>query len=171
MFGKFYQAELAFLRETGKAYGLAHPQLAGLLAEKGGDPDVERLLEGFAFLTARIRERIDDAVPEVVHSLVDLLLPHYLRVLPSCSVVEFSPHARLLRGRSRIPTGAEVGSKPVEGTTCVFRTTRPVDLLPLTLVETVLDQSSPAAPVLRVQFQVAEQGRSEIFQEEGLSLF
>ncbi len=171
MFSKYYQSELTYLREMGKAFGSANPALAGMLVERGGDPDVERLLEGFAFLTARIRERIDDAVPEVVHSLVDLLLPHYLRVLPSCSVVEFTPHARLLRGRSRIPAGAEVGSKPVDGTTCVFRTTRAVDLLPLTLVETVLDQSSPAAPVLRVQFQVAEQGRSEIFQEEGLSLF
>jgi type VI secretion system protein ImpG len=171
VFSKYYQSELTYLREMGKAFGSANPALAGMLVERGGDPDVERLLEGFAFLTARIRERIDDAVPEVVHSLVDLLLPHYLRVLPSCSVVEFTPHARLLRGRSRIPAGAEVGSKPVDGTTCVFRTTRPVDLLPLTLVETVLDQSSPAAPVLRVQFQMAEQGRSEIFQEEGLSLF
>ena len=171
MFSKYYQSELTYLREMGKAFGSANPALAGMLVERGGDPDVERLLEGFAFLTARIRERIDDAVPEVVHSLVDLLLPHYMRVLPSCSVVEFTPHARLLRGRSRIAAGAEVGSKPVDGTTCVFRTTRPVDLLPLTLMETVLDQSSPAAPVLRVQFQVAEQGRSEIFQEEGLSLF
>jgi type VI secretion system protein ImpG len=171
VFSKYYQSELTYLREMGKAFGSANPALAGMLVERGGDPDVERLLEGFAFLTARIRERIDDAVPEVVHGLVDLLLPHYLRVLPSCSVVEFSPHARLLRGRSRIPAGAEVGSKPVDGTTCVFRTTRPVDLLPLTLVETVLDQSTQLAPVLRVQFQVAEQGRSEIFQEEGISLF
>lgn len=171
MFSKYYQSELAYLREMGKAFGSANPALAGMLVERGGDPDVERLLEGFAFLTARIRERIDDAVPEVVHGLVDLLLPHYLRVLPSASVVEFSPHARLLRGRSRIPAGAEVGSKPVDGTTCVFRTTRPVDLLPLTLVETVLDQSTQLSPVLRVQLQVAEQGRSEIFQEEGFSLF
>lgn len=171
MFSKYYQSELAYLREMGKAFGSANPALAGMLVERGGDPDVERLLEGFAFLTARIRERIDDAVPEVVHGLVDLLLPHYLRVLPSCSVVEFSPHARLLRGRSRIPVGAEIGSKPVDGTTCVFRTTRAVDLLPLTLVDTVLDQSTQLAPVLRVQFQVAEQGRSEIFQEDGFSLF
>ena len=171
MFSKYYQSELAYLREMGKAFGSANPALAGMLVERGGDPDVERLLEGFAFLTARIRERIDDAVPEVVHGLVDLLLPHYLRVLPAASVVEFSPHARLLRGRSRIPAGAEVGSKPVDGTTCVFRTTRPVDLLPLTLVETVLDQSTQLAPVLRVQLQVAEQGRGEIFQEEGFSLF
>ncbi|RKI43073.1 type VI secretion system baseplate subunit TssF [Corallococcus sp. AB004] len=171
MFSKYYQSELTYLREMGRAFGTVNPALAGLLVERGGDPDVERLLEGFAFLTARVRERIDDAVPEVVHGLTDLLLPHYLRVIPACSVVEFTPHARLLRGRSRIPAGAEVGARPVDGTACTFRTTRAVDLLPLTLSETTLDQSSPASPVLRVQLQVAEQGRSEIFQEEGLSLF
>ncbi|AGC46057.1 hypothetical protein MYSTI_04767 [Myxococcus stipitatus DSM 14675] len=171
MFSKYYQSELTYLREMGRAFGTVNPALAGLLVERGGDPDVERLLEGFAFLTARVRERIDDSVPEVVHGLTELLLPHYLRVIPACSVVEFTPHARLLRGRSRIPEGAEVGTKPVDGTVCTFRTTRAVDLLPLTLGETTLDQSSPASPVLRVQLQVVEQARAEIFQEEGLSLF
>jgi type VI secretion system protein ImpG len=171
VFSKYYQNELTYLREMGKAFGNSNPALAGMLVERGGDPDVERLLEGFAFLTARIRERIDDAVPEVVHGLVDLLVPHYLRPIPACSVVEFTPHARLLRGRSRIPAGAELSSKPVEGTACLFQTTRPVDLLPLTLGDTTLDQSSPSMPVLRVQLQAPEQGRAEIFSEEGLGLF
>ncbi|MBZ4409432.1 type VI secretion system baseplate subunit TssF [Myxococcus sp. XM-1-1-1] len=171
MFSKYYQSELTYLREMGRAFGTVNPALAGLLVERGGDPDVERLLEGFAFLTARVRERIDGAVPEVIHGLTELLLPHYLRVVPACSVVEFTPHARLLRGRSRIAAGTEVGAKPVDGTVCTFRTTRAVDLLPLTLTETTLDQSSPAAPVLRAQLQLVEQGRAEIFTEEGLSLF
>ena len=63
MFSKYYQSELAYLREMGRAFGLANPSVAGLLVERGADPDVERLLEGFAFLTARIRERVDDACP------------------------------------------------------------------------------------------------------------
>ena len=58
MFSKFYQGELAFLRSMGKAFAQANPTTAGMLAERGGDPDVERLLEGFAFLAARVRERI-----------------------------------------------------------------------------------------------------------------
>ena len=64
MFSKHYQEELAFLRASGREFAKANPATAGLLSERGGDPDVERLLEGFAFLTARIRERLDDAVPE-----------------------------------------------------------------------------------------------------------
>src|SRR5262249_46851639 len=80
---KYYEGELAYRREMGREFALVHPQTAGLLAERGNDPDVERLLEGFAFLTARIRERVDDAVPAVVHGLVQLLLPHYLRPVPA----------------------------------------------------------------------------------------
>ena len=88
MFSKHYQSELAYLREMGKAFSAQNPTIAGFLAERGGDPDVARLLEGFAFLTARIRERIDDAVPEVLHGLTELLLPHSLRPVPACSGVE-----------------------------------------------------------------------------------
>src|SRR5512141_2881929 len=100
MFSKYYQSELAFLRGMGKEFAAAHPNLAGLLAERGGDPDVERLLEGFAFLAARIRERLDDAVPEVIHDLTEVLLPHYLRPVPACSVLEILPNPGALRART-----------------------------------------------------------------------
>ncbi len=75
MFSKYYQGELSYLREMGRAFAVANPSMAGLLAERGGDPDVERLLEGFAFLSAQIRERTENAVPEVIHGLAELLLP------------------------------------------------------------------------------------------------
>ena len=70
----------------GKAFANAHPSVAGLLADRGGDPDVERLLEGFAFLAARVRERLDDSVPEIIHDLMEILVPHYVRPVPACSV-------------------------------------------------------------------------------------
>ncbi|MBZ0116353.1 MAG: type VI secretion system baseplate subunit TssF, partial [Sandaracinaceae bacterium] len=85
MFSKYYQSELTYLRELGREFAEANPSLAGLFAEQGGDPDVDRLLEGFAFLTARIRERIDDAVPEVVEALAQMLIPQYVATLPACS--------------------------------------------------------------------------------------
>jgi type VI secretion system protein ImpG len=125
---------------------------------------VERLLEGFAFLTARIRERVDDDVPELVQGLTELLLPHYLRPLPACSIVEFTPQVRALRGRSRIAAGAQVASVPVDGTPCLFRTTSDLDLLPLTVQDALLDRSSASSPVLRLFFQTTEQGRAEVFR-------
>ncbi|WP_164001259.1 type VI secretion system baseplate subunit TssF [Pyxidicoccus caerfyrddinensis] len=171
MFSKYYLSELSYLREMGRAFGLANPSVAGLLVERGADPDVERLLEGFAFLTARIRERVDDDVPELVHGLTELLLPHYLRPLPASTIVEFSPHLRALRGRSRLAAGAEVASQPIDGTSCVFRTTSDVDLLPLQLTDALLDRASITSPVLRLFFQTTEQGRAEVFRPQGLRLF
>ena len=57
---KYYESELSYLRDLGREFSQANPQLGGMLLERSGDPDVERLLEGFAFLSARIRERVDD---------------------------------------------------------------------------------------------------------------
>jgi type VI secretion system protein ImpG len=171
MFSKYFLSELAYLREMGRAFGLANPGVAGMLVERGADPDVERLLEGFAFLTARIRERVDDDVPEMVHVLTDLLLPHYLRPVPASTVIEFTPQVKALRGRAHIPAGAEIAARPLDGTSCIFRTTSDVDLLPLTLEEALLDKSSVTAPVLRLFFQAHEQISPEIFRPEGLRLF
>ena len=95
MFNKYYQDELTYLRQLGQEFAAANPQVAHMLAETGTDPDVERLLEGFAFLTGRLRQRLDSELPELTHALVGLLWPHYLRPIPALSVVEFRPHASL----------------------------------------------------------------------------
>lgn len=163
MFSKFYQSELAYLREMGRAFSLAQPTVAPLLAEQSADPDVERLLEGFAFLTARIRERMADAVPELSHELTQLLLPHYLRPLPSCAVVEFAAPIRGLRGPVRIPRGTELASTPVEGTSCIFRTVEDVDLLPLVLSRVAMVRTSSSGSEIRLSFETTEAARSAVF--------
>jgi type VI secretion system protein ImpG len=130
-FNKYYQDELSFLREMGKEFSRVHPEAAHLLGEDRSDPDVERLLEGFAFLTGRIRQKLDDEFPELTHSLMNLLFPHYLRPIPPISMVEFLPVRGVLRKSSRVPKGTEVASIPVDGTSCRFRTCYDIDLYPL----------------------------------------
>ena len=171
MFSKFYQGELAFLRSMGKAFAQANPTTAGMLAERGGDPDVERLLEGFAFLAARVRERIEDGIPEMAHDLAEVLLPHYLRTVPACSIVEFQPIPGALRARLKVPRETEVASVPVDGTSCQFRTTADLELLPVTVQEVTLDQAIGANPALRVQLHVPPQAAPALFAEEGIRLF
>ena len=172
MFSKYYQSELAYLREMGRRSARPTPRRPGMLVERGGDPDVERLLEGFAFLTARIRERMDDAVPgdgaRPDGAAAAALPARRCPPAPSWSSARSCARcaaARACRGRG--------GGAPSRWTAprCVFRTTSDVDLLPLTLVETVLDQSSQPSPVLRVQFQVPSRAAREIFQAEGFALF
>ncbi|MGH1345481.1 MAG: type VI secretion system baseplate subunit TssF [Nannocystales bacterium] len=168
MGAKYYESELQYLREMGKEFSLLHPSTAGLLAEKGSDPDVERLLEGVAFLTARIRERVDDAVPEVVHGLMQLLLPHYLRTIPPTSVIQYEPPIKSLRGVHTVSEGARVSSKSIKGTACEFRTTMPVDLLPVRIEDAVLDQSKGNFPVIRLRMLTSEPGMPILARKEGL---
>jgi type VI secretion system protein ImpG len=170
MFSKHYQGELAFIRAAAKAYAEANPSTAGLLAERGGDPDVERLLEGFAFLAARVRGRVDDAVPEVIHDLAEILLPRYLRSVPACTIVEMTPAPGALRSGRRVAAGSEISSVPVDGTGCRFSTTTDLDLLPVSVEDVRVDSSVGAMPVLRVKLQSARQALADVFKPEGLRL-
>ncbi len=171
MFSRFYQGELAFLRAMGKAYAEANPTTAGLLSERGSDPDVERLLEGCAFLAARVRERIEDSIPEMVHDLSELLLPHFLRSIPAASIVEFLPNSGALRARLHVAAGTEIASVPVEGTPCRFRTSSGVDLLPVTVHDVGLDQAIGSTPALRVQLQTTAQALPALLQPAGIRFF
>jgi type VI secretion system protein ImpG len=153
MFNKYYQDELSYLRELGQEFAAAYPAIAPMLAETGGDPDMERLLEGVAFLTGKLRQKIDDELPEVIHSVAALLFPHYVRQVPAMSVVEFTPLPNVVREKVLVAKGSEVGSVPIEGTSCRFRTTQDVELLPLS-VEDVRIDSSQLAQTLRIELKV-----------------
>lgn len=88
----YYERELSFLRHTGAEFAQRYPKVAGRLQLEAGkceDPHVERMLEAFAFLAARVHLKIDDEFPEVVESLFSILYPHYIRPTPSMSVVQF----------------------------------------------------------------------------------
>jgi type VI secretion system protein ImpG len=160
MIDKYYQEELLYLRELGAEFARAHPTSAYLLAAPGSDPDVERLLEGFAFLSARIRAKLEDELPEVTHGLMALLCPHYLRPVPSMTILEFQPVLAALRQTRTVPRGVEVRSVPVEGTSCRFRTAYQVELNPLSLEEVRLESGAGPSRLL-LQFRIWNQARPE----------
>ena len=71
-----FREEMDYLRRLGREFSKDNPQLARFLGEEAADPDVERLLEGFAFLTAKLRLKIEDDFPELTHTLLQLLWPN-----------------------------------------------------------------------------------------------
>lgn len=95
---------------------------------------MERLLEGFAFLTGRLRQKLDDELPEITHALFNLLWPNYLRPLPACSVIQFTPPGSLSKS-AFIAKETLVQSDPVEGVACVFRTAYDTEILPIELAD------------------------------------
>ena len=131
-FNNYFQSELTALRQSGRRFSERNPALAPFLAHAGQDPDVERLLEGFAFLTARLRQKLDDEIPELTHSLMHLLWPHYMRPIPAFSILQFDPLKRT--GPSvRVARDTAVQSAPIHGERCRFRTCYATDIMPLQL--------------------------------------
>ncbi|WP_395344303.1 type VI secretion system baseplate subunit TssF [Ningiella sp. W23] len=130
---KYFQDELNYLRELGAQFAEHNPSLAKLLSEEGDDPDVERLFEGFAFLTGRIRQKLDDELPEISHSLIELLWPNYLRPVPAMSILEFTPRKHILSECVTIKRGARVQSAEVDGTPCIFQSCYDVEVSPIRL--------------------------------------
>lgn len=131
-FNKYFQDELTALRELGKEFAHKNPRLAPFLDVEAQDPDVERLLEGFAFLTGRLRQKLDDELPELSHSVMNLLWPNFLKPVPAMSVVEFQPTLGL-NEKKKLDRGIYIDSKKVDGTICRFRTCYDVDIYPLTI--------------------------------------
>jgi type VI secretion system protein ImpG len=171
MFNKYYQDELTFLREMGREFSQSYPALAHMLAERGSDPDVERMLEGFAFLAGRIRQKLDDEFPELTQGLLSLLWPHYLRPVPSMSVLEFKPVPNALRERKQVPRGTAVASVPVEGTRCTFQTCYATDLYPLELTHAEVEEKPGAPPTLRLGLQLGDGVQLKQLQLGTLRLF
>ncbi|MBD3347488.1 MAG: type VI secretion system baseplate subunit TssF [Chitinivibrionales bacterium] len=138
MIEKYYEEELRYLYESGKEFARAHPDRARFLnidAVGDRDPYVERLFEGFAFLAARIREKIDDSFPELTEGLMGLLWPQLLEEVPSLAVVEFKPRRGFLQSTRIIERGAEILSPPAgsESAICRFSTTQDVTIGPYAL--------------------------------------
>ena len=152
----YYERELSFLRHTGAEFAQRYPKVAGRLQLEAGkceDPHVERLLEAFAFLAARVHLKIDDEFPEVVESLFSVLYPHYVRPVPSMSVVQFhlDPDQGKLTTGLRIPVESCLYSAPINGMPCKFRTCFDTTLWPVRVQAAEwksADRLRPAVPAM-----------------------
>lgn len=169
MLNRYYLQELTALRDLGKEFAEAHPAVAPMLSGPTADPDVERLLEGVAFLTAMLREKLDDDFPEIIHDLIDLIWPHYLRPLPAASIVAFTPKPSLKQSLT-IKAGTQLATRPIQGTTCFFQTCYDVVMQPLTLLESSYVETPGKAPVIRLEFELKGLALNQ-WQPESLRLY
>jgi type VI secretion system protein ImpG len=132
MIEDIYREELRGLHEAGRTFAAAHPDAARWLAGPGADPDVERLLEGVAYLAARIRARTAAIDDEVAQGLCAAMLPTALRPLPAMTVVQFTAQ-RGLRDPESVRIGTALESSPIDGEVCRFRLAWDVQVPALTI--------------------------------------
>ena len=150
----YYNRELAYVREQGAEFAEQFPKVAARLGMRGievADPYVERLLEGFAFMSARVQLKMDAEFPRFSQRLLDLVYPGYLAPTPAMGIARFEPsksqggspegyvlqrHSRL---RARLPAH--------EQTACEFRTAHQLTLWPIRLAEARLTAAPPDLPM------------------------
>jgi len=131
----YYIQELNSLRVEGAQFAKTNPGLSSYLAKEGQDPDVERMLEGFAFLTGKLRQKFDEELPEVSHNLVQLLWPNYIRPVPSYSIIQFDALKHELKNQTLVKGMQVLSKNSSEGVVCKFQTCFETQVLPLELKE------------------------------------
>ena len=148
---RLYEAELAYIRDMGGEFARQFPKIAARLSLGNlevADPYVERLLEGFAFLTARIQLKMEAEFPTFTQSLLQMVYPHYLAPTPSMAVVQFQPDPTLRSNAEGtvLPPGTELRSLlgTEDQTNCEFRTAHAVQMLPIEIADAEYI-ASPAA--------------------------
>lgn len=137
-----YSDELAYLREAAREFGEEHEAVAGRLGLKtptDPDPYVERLLEGVAFLSARVQLKQQDQYPEFTQHLLAAIQPHYLSPTPSICIAQFEPRAGdpgLAKGVT-VPAGTAITATAADqgGAPVVFRTGHEIRLWPLQITQ------------------------------------
>jgi len=135
---KLYNQELQHVREMGAEFARQFPKIAGRLGMDGlavSDPYVERLIEGFAFLTSRVQLKLDAEFPRFSNRLAEIVYPHFLAPTPSMAVTQFEPllaDPSLLTGFT-VPRGTRLTGQLGKGdqTACEFVTAQDVRLWPL----------------------------------------
>ncbi len=150
---EYYNSELHYIREMGADFAKRYPKIAGRLGLDGfkcADPYVERLLEGFSFLAARIQYKLDAEFPTFTQHLLEMVYPHYLAPTPAMAVVQFQPdltEGALAEGFT-IPRQSALRSQLGKGeqTPCEFRTSHEVTLWPLEVTEAEYIINSSALP-------------------------
>lgn len=150
----YYDEELDYIRNLAREFGATHHEAAHLV-EPGQDPDVERLLEGFAFLAAQVRQTLDDDFPELTHGLFNMLWPHFLRPSPSLAIEQFKPRAGALRQALKVPHGAQVVTE--ESNTDLrfrYRTCWDVTVVPIELDAAAVETTRKGETSLVLQFQL-----------------
>ncbi|HAT1773633.1 TPA: type VI secretion system baseplate subunit TssF [Legionella pneumophila] len=145
----YYQAELDKIKQLAREFSKEYPALAPLLREQSTDPDVERLLEGVAFLTSQIQISLDNNLLGMLDDLTQLFFPQHARPLPSTSIIQFLPKKNLAEAIN-VHKGTELASIPINGIQSVFCTTADIQVEPVIIESVEFRESVQGVSVVQI---------------------
>jgi len=142
----YYRREIAYLRESGEHFSQRYPKVAQRLsfnASESKDPHTERLIESFAFLTARVQREIDREFPVAAQAILENICPSLTQPTPSMSIAHMSLDAnqgKVMAG-IKVPRATMLQAAASSGQTCRFQTSWDAELWPLSIVATAIEDS------------------------------
>src|SRR5215471_18786598 len=171
---RYYKSELTYLRQMGSVFAERYPKIAKRLElghDECADPHVERLIESFAFLTARLQHELDSEFPDITNALLDILYPQLANLIPSMAIAQFNldPEQAKMTTAFAIAGQTPLFADAPNGVTCRFRTTYPITLWPLKVTEAgfentrqwrFLDAETEAVAALRIRLECLAPGSS-----------
>lgn len=171
-----YNDELRQLRDAGARFSKEHPQVAsalGLHPDAVTDPFVERLLEGVAYLSARVQTRLDRECAEFAQQALGRVCPLFMAATPAISSFAFHPDLdspEAFRG-STLPRGSLISARlPGRKLPVTFATARDVTLLPLRIAQVECSRSLNGLPSQLAQQLASAQAVLRFrFELEGLT--
>lgn len=180
----YYERELSFLRQHSREFAERYPKLASQLLLSGDgcdDPHVERMIQSFALLNARVAKKLEDSYPQFTEALLSVLYPHYLRPFPSCSIACFEHAGGDLSSVAVIPRGTELQTRPIKGAVCRFRTAWEIRLAPVVLgglafdpIATVPDEvrlPNGCNAILSFSLELRGQGEAALGSQDKLRVY
>jgi len=156
----YYNRELAYIRKMGAEFADQHPKIAGRLRldkDTVEDPHVSRLIESFAFLTARIRHTLDDSFPELTEALMGVLYPDYHAPVPSMSVLNFNLLPELTEARDIAAHTMLITESTAIGQ-CYYQTVDDTEILPISVKDSQFNSQPFKAPSLPAAYTAINGG-------------
>lgn len=155
-----YERELMGFRQMCGEYAARYPKIAAklqLVGDVSEDPNVERMIEGFALVAARISKRLDDTYPQFTEALLEVLLPHFLRPIPSFAVIQqdLGSVDKSERAINVVHRGTLLESEPVQGVRCKFQTAYDLVRSSLRLTHADFERTIKIGPETRLPFNVS----------------
>lgn len=137
----YFRKEMSYLHEMRNLFAKKFPKVAPFLNVDSKDPDVERIIENVAILTSKIHQELDENMPLIAESLINIVSPNYTNPIPSSCIQEFSLKQDSDKYSLTIPKNSIVSSKPINDIVCKFKTIYDVVLHPLAIDKTYLSNN------------------------------
>lgn len=132
----YFEHELSLFNKQSKEFAKKYPKIANRLLmghDTVDDPHIERLIQSFSLISARINKKLDDSYADFTESLLEVVYPDYLKPFPSVSIAQFNlgVQGNAMGEAVLVPKQSPFATQKINGTPCQFQSTQDVTLLPL----------------------------------------